>query len=75
MSLLRQNNRKKILLGQDGNSLFLLIVINVIIFIFLSFIKIVYLVNNSTEGVFQAQVINMLSLPGPPQVFATRPGL
>jgi membrane associated rhomboid family serine protease len=73
MSLLRQNNRKKILLGQDGNSLFLLIVINVIIFIFLSFIKIVYLVNNSTEGVFQAQVINMLSLPGPPQVFATRP--
>ena len=73
MSLLQQNSRKKILLGQDGNSLFLLIVINVIVFILLSFFKIVYLVNNSTEGVFQAQVLNWLSVPAPPQVFATRP--
>lgn len=73
MSLLQQNNRKKILLGQDGNSLLLLIIINVIIFIFLGFIKIIYLVNNSTEGVFQAQVVNLLSVPAPPQVFATRP--
>lgn len=73
MSLLQQNNRKKILLGQDGNSLVLLIIVNVIIFIILSFVKIVYLVNNSTEGVFQAQVLNVLSLPAQPQVFATRP--
>lgn len=73
MSILQQNNRKKILLGQDGNSLFLLIVVNVIIYIFLSFIKIVYLVNNSTEGAFQAQVLQLLSVPAQPQVFATRP--
>jgi len=73
MSLLQQNNRKKILLGQDGNSLVLLIIVNVIIFIFLSFIKIIYLVNNSTEEVFQAQVLNLLSVPAQPQVFATRP--
>lgn len=73
MSILQQNNRKKILLGQDGNSLLLLIIVNVIIFIFLSFIKIVYVVNNSTEGVFQAQVLQMLSVPAQPQVFATRP--
>jgi len=73
MSILQQNNRKKILLGQDGNSLFLLIVVNVIIFIFLSFIKIVYLVNGSTEGTFEAQVLQLLSVPAQPQVFATRP--
>lgn len=73
MSILQQNNRKKILLGQDGNSLFLLIIVNVIIFIFLSFIKIVYLVNNSTEGAFQAQVLQLLSVPAPPPVFAVRP--
>ncbi len=73
MSILQQNNRKKILLGQDGNSLLLLIIVNVIIFIFLSFIKIVYLVNNSTEGVFQAQVLQMLSVPAQPPVFAIRP--
>lgn len=73
MSILQQNNRKKILLGQDGNSLLLLIIVNVIIFILLSFIKIVYLANNSTEDVFHAQVLQQLSVPGPPQVFATRP--
>lgn len=73
MSILQQNNRKKILLGQDGNSLLLLIIVNVIIFIFLSFIKIVYLVNNSTEGAFDAQVLQLLSVPAQPQVFATRP--
>jgi len=56
-----------------GTLFFLLIIINVIIFVFLSFIKIVYLVNNSTEGVFQAQVLQMLSVPAQPQVFATRP--
>lgn len=73
MSLLQQNNRKKILLGQDGNSLVLLIIVNVIIFIFLSFIRIIYLTNNSTEEVFQAQVINLLSVPAQPQIFAIRP--
>lgn len=73
MSILQQNNRKKILLGQDGNSLLLLIIVNVIIFIFLSFIKIVYLANNSTEGAFDAQVLQQLSVPAPPPVFATRP--
>ncbi|WP_018615097.1 rhomboid family intramembrane serine protease [Segetibacter koreensis] len=73
MSILQQNNRKKILLGEDGNSLLLLIVVNVLVFIFLSFIKIVYLVNNSTVGTFEAQVLQLLSLPAQPAVFATRP--
>lgn len=73
MSLLQQNMRKKILLGQDGNSLILLIVINVIIFIFLGFVKVVYLVNNSTAGVFQTQVLSWFTLPAQPSVFATRP--
>lgn len=73
MSLLQKNSRKKILLGQDGNSLFLLLVINVIVFILLSFFKIVYLVNNSTESIFQAQVLSWLSVPATPQIFASRP--
>src|SRR4051812_45258360 len=73
MSLLQQNSRKKILLGQDGNSLVFLIVVNVIVYILLSFINIVYLVNNSTEGVFQAQVLSFFSVPAQPTVFATRP--
>jgi membrane associated rhomboid family serine protease len=73
MSLLQQNSRRKILLGQDGNALVLLIVFNVIVYIFLSFTRIVYLTNNSTEGVFEAQVLSWFSVPAQPGVFATRP--
>ena len=73
MSLLQQNSRKRILLGQDGNSLVLLIIFNVIVFILLNFTKIVYLLNNSTVGAFEAQVVSYISVPAQPQVFASRP--
>ena len=70
MSLLQQNSRKRISLGQDGNSLVLLIIFNVVVYILLNFVKLVYLVNNSTIGVFEAQVMSYLSVPAQPQVFA-----
>jgi len=73
MSLLQQNSRKKILMGQDGNSLVLLIAFNVIVYILLNFTKIVYLANNSTEGVFNARVLSWFIVPAQPGVFATRP--
>lgn len=73
MSVLEQNNRKKLLLGQDGNSLTLLIIINAVIFILLNFVKIIYLVNNSTEAVFNAQIVAWAAVPGQPETFATRP--
>ncbi|MDB5247692.1 MAG: rhomboid family intrarane serine protease [Segetibacter sp.] len=73
MSLLQKNSRKKIHLGQDGNSLLLLIIINVIIYVILSFVNIIYLTNNSTEDVFRAQVLSRLSVPAQPEVFALRP--
>ena len=70
MNLLQQHTKRKISLGQDGNSLVLLIVINVIVFIILSFTKILYLVNDSTEDVFKAQVLSWISVPAQPAVFA-----
>jgi membrane associated rhomboid family serine protease len=73
MSLLQQNSRKRITLGQDGNSLVLLIIFNIIVYILLNFVKLVYLVNNSTVGVFEAQVLSYISVPAQPPVFATRP--
>jgi membrane associated rhomboid family serine protease len=73
MNLLQQNSRKKMLLGQDGNALVLLIVINVIIYILLSFVNIIYLANNSAESVFRADVLSLISVPPQPNVFATRP--
>ncbi len=73
MSVLEQNSRKKMLLGQDGNSLTLLIIFNEIIFILLNFVKIIYLVNNSTEAVFSAQIISWAAVPPQPEVLASRP--
>lgn len=73
MSVLEQNSRKKLLLGQDGNSLTLLIVINAIIFILLNFIRIIYFVNNSTEADFNAQVLTWAAVPAQPETFAGRP--
>ena len=73
MSLLRQNSRKRMSLGQDGNSLVLLIIFNIIVYILLNFTKIVYLLNNGTEGSFVSQVLNYISVPPQPAVFATRP--
>lgn len=74
MSLLQQNSsRKRVLLGQDGNALVMLIVINVLAYIVLNFVKLLYLFNDSTADVFQAQVLNWMSVPAPPTVFATRP--
>ena len=73
MSLLQKNIRKKIHLGQDGNSLLLLIIVNVIIYILLSFIDLIYIANSSTEEVFKAQVLSRLSVPAQPEVFALRP--
>lgn len=73
MKLLQKDTRSKILLGQDGNSLVFLVVINVILFIVFGFVKVLYLVNDSTEDVFRAQVFSWLSVPAQPSVFATRP--
>jgi membrane associated rhomboid family serine protease len=73
MSLLQQNSRKRISLGQDGNALVLLIIFNIIVYILLSFTKILYLLNNGTEESFVAQVISYISVPAQPAVFATRP--
>jgi membrane associated rhomboid family serine protease len=73
MSVLEQNSRRKMLLGQDGNSLTLLIISNVIIFILLIFVKIVYRVNDSSEALFNAQVLTWAVVPANPETFASRP--
>lgn len=73
MSVLEQNSRKRMLLGQDGNSLTLLIIFNAIIFVLLNFVKVIYLVNHSTEPVFNEQVLTWAVVPTRPEIFATRP--
>lgn len=61
------------MLGQDGNSLTTLLIINAVAFVLLNFVKIVYLLTGDTEQVFTTQVLNWFTLPADPRILATRP--
>ncbi len=61
------------LLGQEGNSLVSLLILNAIIFVLLNFIKVIYLLTGDTEGMFLSQVLSQVMLPGDPAVYITRP--
>ena len=73
MNIIEQQSRRKVLLGQDGNSLVFLLAANVILFILLSFVKVVFLVNDSTADAFRGQVFSWLTVPAQPLVLASRP--
>ena len=61
------------ILGQDGNSLTTLLIINIVAFVLLNFIKIIYLLTGDTEAAFTQQVLNWFTLPANPAILATRP--
>ena len=73
MSVLEQNIRRKLMLGQEGNSLTTLLIINIVVFVILNFVKIVYLLTGDTEAVFTQHVLNWFTLPANPAILATRP--
>lgn len=61
------------ILGQEGNSLTTLLIINIVAFVLLNFVKIVYLLTGDTEAGFTQQVLNWFTLPANPAILATRP--
>lgn len=73
MNLMQPESRKKIFTGKDGSALFLLIIINVVLYVILTFIDVIYLINNSTEDVFKARVLSQFTLPAQPLIFSSRP--
>ena len=73
MSVLEQNSRRKLILGQEGNSLTTLLIINILAFVILNFVKIVYLLTGDTEAAFIQEVLNWFTLPANPAILATRP--
>lgn len=72
MSVMQQNSRRKMIMGQDGDSLFLLIIINVVAFVLLNFVKVIYQVTNNDLAEFQ-QVLTWFSIPAEANTFASRP--
>lgn len=75
MSYYQQRNQSKLSIGQDGNTLTMLLVINLTVFAILAFIKVVYFFSFSSQGVglFNEQIFRYFTLPASMEVFVTRP--
>jgi membrane associated rhomboid family serine protease len=75
MSYYQQRNQPKLSIGQDGNTLTLLLTINLSVFAILAFIKVVYYFSFNTQGVglFHDQIFRWFTLPADVDTFITRP--
>ncbi len=77
MSVMHQNRRNPILLGQDNNALTWLIIINAVVFVGISFIKIIYFLSYDTpmEALqnFHLQILDWFSLPANTDKLINRP--
>ncbi len=72
--MLREDRyRKRILLGQDGNALVLLLAILAIVFCLFMFLWIVYWMSGNSKAVFEAEILNWFVLPSNLKTLATRP--
>ena len=73
MSVLEQNSRRKTLLGEDGNALTMLLIFNAVVFVGLSFVKVLYLLNDQEVPTFMSEVMTWVQVPAAADVFANRP--
>ncbi len=73
MDVKQDSYRKRMYLGQDGNSLVNLLVINAILFVVLQFVFIVFLATGADKVSFMAHVYNWLILPADPENIVRRP--
>ena len=73
MRVMEDSYRKKMMLGQDGNALVNLIVINAIVFVILKFIYVVYILSTLKGGPFYSNVLSWVALPAGLEQLSTRP--
>lgn len=75
MSYYQQQNRHRLSIGQDGNALTMLIAINLIVFVILAFIKVVYYISDGDNGLasFYTGFFDWVVLPADFDKFLTRP--
>jgi membrane associated rhomboid family serine protease len=70
---MEDNSRKRMLLGQDGNALVQLVVINAVIFAILQFIYVIYLLNSLHEDAYQKNVVGWFILSADLDKLTSRP--
>ncbi len=75
MKYYQQRNKNRITVGQDGNSLVLLIAVQLVVFVLLSFIKIMYFFSDGASGValYQQEILTWFTLPAHLPTLLTRP--
>ena len=76
MSYYQQQNRHRLSIGQDGNSLTMLIAINLIVFVILAFVKVVYYFSEGgSAGLvpYYQNFFDWVALPASMDKFLTRP--
>lgn len=73
MAYPQTQQRNKTWLGQNGNALLMLIFINAMVFIIFKFVDIVYVLSNSADGRFEAEVLQWIAMPAKLSSLITRP--
>jgi membrane associated rhomboid family serine protease len=73
MNVKADNYRKRMYLGQDGNALVELLVLNAVIFVVLKFVYIFFLLTNASSESFLTHVFSWFVLPANPDKIAWRP--
>jgi membrane associated rhomboid family serine protease len=73
MNVKEDNYRKKMYLGQDGNALVELLVLNAVIFVVLKFVYVFFLLTNASADSFLTHVFSWFVLPANPEKIAWRP--
>lgn len=73
MSYMQAERKRKIRFGEDGDALMSLIFINVMVFVILVFIKIVYQLTPISLDLYQSQILNWVSLPADLSKLVERP--
>jgi membrane associated rhomboid family serine protease len=75
MSYYQQENRSKLGIGQDGNALTMLIAVQLVAFVLLAFIKVIYYFTYGKEGLgfYHEQIIDWVALPAHLPTLLTRP--
>jgi len=73
MDVKEDSYRKKMNLGQDGNALVQLLVINAVIFVVLKFVYACFLMTGASEPSFIQRVFDWFILPASPEKLAWRP--
>src|SRR5579864_483107 len=73
MRVMEDNYRKKMVLGQDGNALVQLVVINAVLFAILKLVYVVYMVNNLPDTTYENNVLSWFFVPGSLDKLSSRP--